>query len=461
MRKILLSIVAIFFILSGALFAPLEVFGQATVSKTAPTKTASEKPAATEKSLVPQTSVAIPVPEIAAKATEVTILIRDIQAKLSLSTLTESIGLLLPRKAEQISRQLSETKKILQNEPTLSVLQGQQQLWQQVQGDTNIWLQVLTKRATLIRENLNQLVALEATWSVTLGEALKDKVPQPILQQIKEVIASISTEKGSLEVQRTAVLDLQSKVAQGLTQCNAILGMVSQAQQKAMGGIFTRDGIPIWNPYIWTYLVGNFPVRVGEVTPEWWKQISSYLREPALGLPLHMGLFIAHLAVFWTVRRRIHQWKVGGEEISSRLMVFEMPCAAALFLSLSIGSGPHTNVPLIVKGLFEILIFAPIIRLIRPVVDRRVLPALYTLWILFAIDVIRQEISGGQYSGQFILILETLAGVIILLRSLYADIFIFLRYRAAGRYGCLSSKSVQFLRSLLSQQGLLQGYWDI
>jgi potassium efflux system protein len=410
----LLYFLLISFVLGlGLLTLPAEVLGQGLPSKTGP-----EAKAVPEKSSTPAAPAVISVPDIASKATEVTNLIRDINTKVAPSGLIESLATLLPQKAGIISRQLSETKRILQSEPTLAVIQSQQQIWQQMQGDIGIWLQVLTKRATLIRESLNQLMILEETWTKTLNTAVTANAPQPILQQIKEVIAAISAEKGPLEEQRTAVLDLQSKVAKELAQCNANLAVISQTQQKAVGDIFSRESVPVWKPYLWTHLVNNFPARVREIVPEWWKQISNYLQEPAMGLPLHIGIFIILAFVFWMARRRLHQWQAGGEEISPVLMVFENPFAAALLFSLSIASGPHSSAPGMVKVLFEIMVFAPIISIIKPVVDPRFLPELYVLWVLYAVDAFRQALSGGQFSGQFIVIIETLAGATVLMWSL-------------------------------------------
>ena len=397
----------------GSLTLPAEVLGQGSPSKMGP-----EAKAVADKPAMPAAPTVITVPEVAASAAEVTNLIRDMNTKVAPSDLIESVATLLPQKAGIISRQLIETKKTLQSEPTLAALQNQQQIWQEFREDTSIWLQVLTKRATLIRENLNQLMILEETWTKTLSAAVTANAPQPILQQIKEVIAVISAERKPLEDQRSAVLDLQSKVAKELAQCNAILAMISQAQQEAVGGILTRESVPVWKPYFWTHLVNNFPARVRAIVPEWRKQISNYLQEPAMGLPLHIGLCIILAFVFWMARRRLHQWRAGGEGISPVLTVFENPFAAALLISLSIASGPHSSAPGMVKVLFEIMAFAPIIRIIKPVVDPRFLPELYVLWVLYAIDAFRQALSGGQFSGQFIVIIEALAGATVLMWSL-------------------------------------------
>lgn len=419
-RKILLIILTL---LIAVLLASVEGFSQTAGYQTPAVKASAQKTETPKKIPAPQTSETIPLSEVAARAADVTNLIRNIQLKLAPSTLTESIESLLPQKAELVGRQLRETKKTLQGEPTLSSLQDQQQLWQQDQVDMNIWLQVLTKRATSISDSLNELGAHEVAWSKTLTEAFKGNTPQPILQQIKDVIASISAEKASLDAQRTSVLDLQTKVARELAQCSEILALISQMQQRVMGGIFTRDSVPVWKPDLWTHLFGNLTKHIGEIIPQWSKAILLYVMEPNYGLPLYIGLFIVLSILFWMVRQNISRWKAEGEEVSSKLMVFNMPFAASLFLTLSVASGPHTNVPTMVKVIFEILVFAPIIMIVRPVMNRRSLPVLYTLWVLFALDAMRQQLSGGQYSGQLILILETLTGAIVLLHLLVCGNF--------------------------------------
>ena len=54
------------------------------------------------------------------------------------------------------------------------------------------------------------------------------------------------------------------------------------------------------------------------------------------------------------------------------------------------------------------------IRLAQPVVDRRVIPGLYALAILFSIDVVRQTFDGLPLIGQTLLVLEAAAATLMI-----------------------------------------------
>ena len=415
-RKLLLSVTWLSFIMgvmAAALFVPPEVFSQAVASKTGAEK--AEKP---QKTASPDTPAVIPVPEIAERAAEVTNLLRDMKAKAASEKQIDSIRTLLSERSGQISRESRETKTILEGAPNLGLLQTQQQLWQRSQTEMKTWIQILTGRAMLLRGELEKLSNLNKVWSKTRDAAKRAKAPQIVLYEIDDLLRAIAAERPSLEAKLKSVLDLQGRVVLEAAVCKAALDQIVEAQQSGLRDITARDSIPIWIPARWTSLADAFPERLREVSPAWWMEMFHYLRNPALGMPIHIGLFVVLGIVFWAVRRRVRRWKTVGEDISPSLMVFERPFAAALLITLGMASGPYSGAPVFVKVIMVILAFAPVIRLIKPVVAAQVLPELYALWFLLAIDAFRQALSGGQFSGQLIVIIETLVGAIVLMWSL-------------------------------------------
>jgi hypothetical protein len=180
MRKKLLSAVLLSFAVGlASLSAPQDVFSQA-----APSTTEVEKTEQQQKTPAPEAPAAIPLPEIAARAAEVTNLLRDIKAKAAPDKHIDSINKLLPEKAGQIGRQSHETKEILEGAPNLGVLQAQQQLWQRNRTEMNTWLQMLTGRATVLKGELERFSSMKEAWSKTLGTAKSAKAPQTVLQQV-------------------------------------------------------------------------------------------------------------------------------------------------------------------------------------------------------------------------------------------------------------------------------------
>jgi potassium efflux system protein len=411
-------------LMAAFLILPFNVYGQTAKPKTPVSKEITEP----EQKATSTDAAAIPVPEIAIQAAKVTTLLRDLKAKVVPDKQIVSIGRLLPEKAIQISRQSRETEVILEGVPNLGVLQTQQLLWQQTQVEMSTWLQITTGKAKLLSGDLDKLTNLKKAWSKTRDEAKRAKTPQTVFYEIDDLLKVVAVEILSLETQLKSVLDLQGRIVREVKVCDIALSQIAEAQQSGLRDITARDSIPIWIPVHWTSLATAFPERLREVSPAWLAQTSRYARDPATGLPIHLGLFTGLVILFWAAHRRLRRWKTEEKDISSSLMVLERPFAAALLITLGMASGPYSGAPAFVKMVMEILIFVPMIRLIKPVTNARVLPELCILWFLFAIDTIRQALSGGQFTGQLVLIIEALVGAIVLIWSL---VYGYIHYRLA------------------------------
>ena len=134
-----------------------------------------------------------------------------------------------------------------------------------------------------------------------------------------------------------------------------------------------------------------------------------------------MGSFLVLVGVFRAARRRAPQRTAAGQEVSSATAAFGYPYSAALIVPLVLASGFASAVPPTLRLLFEICALVPAIRLARPVLDRRVAPWLYTLGLLFLVDVARQNLAGVPEFEQAVLIVEMLAGIAALGYALTCD----------------------------------------
>ena len=140
--------------------------------------------------------------------------------------------------------------------------------------------------------------------------------------------------------------------------------------------------------------------------------VSKYLQNPSGRMPLHAGLFAVLVLLFLACRRQVLKWKVASDTFSHDIGVFEHPIAAALSVTLIVATSPYWPLPTTVRGTFQILLFAPLLILVQPVVSTRLMPGLYILWLLFAIDTTREVFSSVQLIGQLILVVESLFGII-------------------------------------------------
>jgi small-conductance mechanosensitive channel len=313
-----------------------------------------------------------------------------------------------------IALELKNTTNILQEQPSLETLQAQQEIWQQRQSQGTAWLKVLTDRATKLQVALTQLKKLQETWTRTRDAEESAKAPPPILQQIDATLAVIEAAQQPHQAQRDEILNLQSKVAELVAGCNTALAQIARLQHMAVGGIFTPENPPIWNADLWARAKTTLPERVPKIAASYWGDILLYVRDPSRHMPRHVGIFIALSLVLLAARRQVGQGGADGDRSSHATAVFDHVFAAALLVTLMIATAPASPVPVTVKRLFQIAALVPIIVLTRRAVTPIVVPVIYALGILFATDTVRRAVVGEPPMGQGILVLEAVAGIVVL-----------------------------------------------
>jgi hypothetical protein len=93
------------------------------------------------------------------------------------------------------------------------------------------------------------------------------------------------------------------------------------------------------------------------------------------------------------------------------MRVFERPYSAKAVIALLLASSPWSPVPPAVHDLLTIVGVGPVIRLVHPVVNRRLSAELYVLCGLFVIDVVRGPFAGVTLLEQALLAAETIGGI--------------------------------------------------
>ena len=369
------------------------------------------------KPSVPAAPAAIPVADIATRATELSNLLVTLTASAAAGANIGSIAKMLPDMSEKLDRQLAATTKTLDAEPSLDTLQSLQQDWQRRELATKGWLSQLTAQAIKLEEALTQLGDLQKTWGSTRAAAQETKAPDPILQQIDATLTAITVAQGKIQSERTALLELQSRVALEVTKCSTALTQIGQVQDKAVAGILAPDLPPIWQPKLWADALTALPQHMHSIAAADWSDIVTYLREPRDGAAVHGALFIILALVFAAARRKIDVFDKSGADASSVILVFEQPYAAALAMTLVAATSALFQVPTTVRQLLTVVALAPMLRLTRPMVSASVATVIYAFCFLFAVDALRQTFAGFggiHVIGQAILAGETVAAIVVL-----------------------------------------------
>src|SRR4029450_5342755 len=285
-----------FTILFAAFLLVLAVPGNAAEQKNPEAQKPSVPP--------PPPPAVIPVAEIATQATQVGNLIRGFSTNIPAGSEIKTIRKFLPQVSADIGLELESTANILKETPSLETLQAQEQIWQQRQSKLTVWLNVLTERAIKLQNALNLLKTQQDRWTRTRDAEQSSNVPAPILSQIDATIAAIEAGQTPLQARRNDLLALQSKIAQEITRCGSALAQIAQVQESVVGGILSRDGSNIWNPDLWARAKAAFDSRVPKIIATYRADFRSYLSDPSMRMPLHLGLFIVLSLVFFAAGRQ-------------------------------------------------------------------------------------------------------------------------------------------------------------
>jgi potassium efflux system protein len=361
-------------------------------------------------------SASIPVPEIASRAAELPGLLRSLTPPASAQLDTIEKQLLKMR--ERADQEMGAASSILAGQPTMDMLQAQQQLWQRRRLRTSQWLTLLTRRALLLEDGLKSLTGLQKVWRETRDTARASGAPDALLDQVDASLASMASARAAMEAQRAATFSLQSAVAREVDRSDALLARFTEAQEVAVGGILARQDRPIWSAEAWTQALGALPDSLHESVVARRAEVAQYLRRPSDGALLHGGLLALVAVLMLVARRRVRGWAGTAERASPAMRVFERPLAATVVIALLVVAAPNALLPPTVRNLFVLLGLGAVIHLVRLTTDPRLTSELYGLWILFAFDSLRETTAGVSVVEQLVLAIEMLAGIALLAYSL-------------------------------------------
>ena len=400
--------------LTRAALAILVLLAPAVTGEAAePSAPAAEKAAVPAQAVAPPPSTGIPLPEVASKATAVETTLRTFEALGAPSRKIEAIQRQLPAESARQELELQRTLSILRGHPTLVWLEGAQELWRQWQRPMTTWLRELTQRATQLQDGLIRLANEQQTWTQTQDTARAARAPEPILQRIAEVLVAIEQAQKTLLAQRATVLDLQSRVAQGVSRSQTALAQIDEAQKQALEGLLVRDHPPLWSSELW----GGWPEgvrRVRDNAADWWLGITLSLRNPAEGAVPMVVLFLVLAALLWAARGWVRREAAAEEAPLFGAAVFDRPLSAALFIAVVGHFFVYGTARPVVRDLFQVLLLFPAIRLTTPFVDSRVVSSLFMLGALFAFDTVRRVLVDGLALESVLLSVEMLTGIVAL-----------------------------------------------
>jgi len=359
----------------------------------------------------PQALKAIPVPEIVKRADEVAKRLRETEELAAPMSAIDAIQARLPEVSARLDPELESTIEILNAEPPGSIVERLRQSWQARRRELIEDVEVLTKRATQLEAELDQLARLRANWTLTRAAAQASRAPAAVVARVDAVVADIEAMRVRLQAQRAATLVLQDRVADADSRCEDALARIDRHRQGAWMRIFARTTPPIWSLKSSGYRLEEFPARIDEAAVASLAQIRQFVGDNAGGLFLE-GLVLTGL-IFMTraARRRARALAVAGEEALPAAALFDRPYSAATVAALVSVLLIFPDRPRVVTDAIGFLVLLPVLRIARPRLGPAPVPGLYAVAALCLTDRVRAQLAMVPAVDQAFLLLEMLSAM--------------------------------------------------
>jgi len=409
-----------------------------TTPAAAPPKT---PPAPASTAVAAPAPAAIPVPQIVARAAETKKLLDDLDAMAQPTPAIVQIQERLPEIRAKLGPEFKSTLEILEQGPPVGIQERLTQSWRTCASELTQWQDVVTKRATELERELDRLAGLRTTWVQTLADAKASHTPAPVLQNVEKVLADLETARLHLQGQRAMILVLQDQVAGELTRCQGALAEIARLREGSLKQTFARSAPPIWSREARRANWAALPGRIRDELLASVVLLGHFASEYAVRLVLHVLLFIALIFMARSARSWAHGPAADRGEVPASAVVFDRPYAAATVIALVSVLWIYPVRPRTVGDVAAILGLLPLLRVVRPLIARALVPALDAFAVLALVDRLRAQLVAAPLGDQIILMAEMLPAIGLLAwllgsrrlrRALVAEGMTPLRLRVTG-----------------------------
>jgi potassium efflux system protein len=356
------------------------------------------------------------VPEVSARSEEVVVSLKALDERLATTAELASIEARLPTMADRIQRQLTETQRLLDSEPTLAMLTNLADAWRGIATDLGSWSDLLTREATVVEGELDRLNRLADQWTRTREEARRSQAPSTVLQRIELTIAAIGLSRNTALTRRAHILSLQARVAQELALVQDAQARVARARGMDLSMLFRRDSPPVWRD------AERGPVPWREVPAKLWAgvvsegallaQVIADRKERAI---VHVFVFVALLIFLGIGHRRARHWSEDDPQLARVAQIFQVPISAALVMALMAGFWLYPRPPLVLRNVVALLMLVPVIRILRRLTAPTPPIGFFALGAFFLVNRVRELALDVPGLEQRIFVVEMLVAVAVVM----------------------------------------------
>lgn len=381
---------------------------------------ASQRPKADE----PAPPAAIALPEVVVQAEVTAAALRDIEASPGADDATREIAVELPVLTREIDARLGEHAKIMAQRPSLDVLRTLERGWKRTHDRLAELTQELTQRVAELDHMLARLSDFETTWSETRAAA-RSQAPPEIVQRIETLLNEIKRARSEVETRRAEALRLQNRVTAQDAHASQALAAIRARRDETIDRVLEKDSPHIWDATLIARARASLARDAKQSLQSQVDTLEIYAARATGHFVLQLALFALLAVVLRWLRRRLHESAQGGPDMRRAALIFAMPIATALLIAAYASRWIYPEAPRLWWAAVGVVALIPTVLILRRLVDRELLPALYAIIVFYLIDQVRAVVASLEAVPRLLFVGEMVCGGLFLiwfLRTLRAPV---------------------------------------
>ncbi len=209
--------------------------------------TSESKPEAAAPAAPPTpASLAIPLPDVAARSEDLKRMLREISDGLPSSDQLNTTKSTLDARNDELQSREEGTDALLSTSPTTLEIREEENYWRAVQKETAATRRDLLEWANTAQSAVQQLQAQQPQWNATLEENKSTPDLGPTLDVIRQSVTDLHKLAAQAQDQLRVLVNLQVRAGSQDQLALDVLYRLNKSQQDQDSRLFERDSLPLW-----------------------------------------------------------------------------------------------------------------------------------------------------------------------------------------------------------------------
>ncbi len=357
----------------------------------------------------------ISLADVPAQAASESALLEQTDTLLARTPVLDTIESALALQEQAVANRLIALKAALAAASSREAISEIEETWLEIGGILDDWEKELRARSSTIEQQLALISARSEVWRMTLQQAREEEAPDELVALVQDTAERLASARASLEQMRDRALALQGKVGRSRTSVQEGLDRTSAEETDLLKNLLRRERPPLWSEAIAGVSARELGGRAVREIRDWWSEIRSLLRNEADRVAFQFLLLLGLALVLRGARKAARAWAAADPSVAAGMSVFDRPIALAGLIVLLLTPWLYVSTPPAVDDAVGLLLVLPVLRLVLPLLDKPIRPALYMLAALYLIDRLRDLVEAAPLVARFVFLFEMLAAIAIVI----------------------------------------------